>query len=181
MRQKDRERRAATRRLAICAMLAALGVVLLYVGSLIEIVDISMAVIASMLCVVAVIEYGGAMPFMIYGVTAVLSFLLLPNKTPAAFYALFFGFYPILKEKFERRGKVLSWVLKEIAFNISLAIIATLAVLVMLGENNALLKNPYIIGVAVLLCEAVFVLYDIALTRLISFYVITLRHRFKFK
>ncbi len=168
-----------TKRLATCAMLAALGVVMLYAGALIEIVDISMAVIASLLCVVAVIEYGGGAPWMIYGVTALLSLLLLPNKTPAALYTLFFGFYPILKEKFEKRPKVLCWVLKELTFNASLVLMGIASVYLMLGENNALV-NPLFIGIVVVLCEAVFVLYDIALTRLISFYLITLRKRFKF-
>ena len=36
-------------------MLSALGVVLLSLGALIEVIDISMAVIASLLCVFAVI------------------------------------------------------------------------------------------------------------------------------
>ena len=115
---------------------------------------------------------------MIYGVTAILSLILLPNKTPAAFYTLFFGFYPILKEKFEKMPRAVCWLLKEITFNISLILVGIFAVWLMLGENNALV-NPITIGVAVVLAEAVFVLYDIALTRLISFYIMVLRKRLK--
>lgn len=169
-----------TKKLTLCAMLAALGVILLYLGSLVEVLDISMAVIASLLCVIAVIEYGGGAPWMIYGVTAILSLLLLPNKTPAALYALFFGFYPILKEKFEKRGRVISWVLKEITFNAALTAIGFAAVFLLLGTDNSLV-NPVVIGIAVVLCEAVFILYDIAMTRLITFYLVSLRGRFKFK
>lgn len=169
----------STKRLTMCAMLGALGVVMLYLGALIEVIDISMAVIASLLCVIAVIEYGGSAPWMIYGVTAILSVLLLPNKTPALFYALFFGFYPILKEKYEKKTMVVAWILKFITFNISLAVMGVAVVYLVLGTNSALL-NPIYIGIVVLLAEAVFVLYDIALTRLISFYIISLRRRFKF-
>lgn len=161
-------------------MLAALGVILLYLGSLVEVLDISMAVIASLLCVVAVIEYGGGAPWMIYGVTAILSLVLLPNKTPAALYAIFFGFYPVLKEKFEKCNRALAWVLKEITFNAAMVVAGLVAVFVLLGPDNALV-NPLVIGVAVVLCEIVFVLYDIAMTRLITFYLVTLRSRFKFK
>lgn len=174
-----KDSRSSTKRLTVCAMLAALGVILLYLGSMIEVLDISMAVIASLLSVIAVIEYGGGAPWMIYGVTAILSLLLLPNKTPAAFYALFFGFYPILKEKFEKMPRTLSWVLKEITFNISLVLIGAAVLWLMLGTNNSLV-NPFTVGIAVVLAEVVFVAYDIAMTRLISFYIINLRKRFKF-
>lgn len=176
---RKRDSRYTTKRLTMCAMLAALGVVMLYLGSLVEILDISMAVIASLLCIIAVIEYGGGAPWMIYGVTAILSLILLPNKTPAALYALFFGFYPILKEKFEKKPRAVSWVLKEITFNISLILMGAASIWLMLGENNTLI-NPLTVSIAVVLAEAVFVLYDIALTRLISFYLITLRKRLKF-
>ncbi len=168
-----------TKKLAMCAMLAALGVVMLYAGALIEVIDISMAVIASLLCVVAVIEYGGGAPWMIYGVTSVLSVLLLPNKTPAVLYALFFGFYPILKERFEKKPRVFAWVMKLLTFNLSLIIMGAAAIYLTLGVNNSLL-NPIYIGIVIVLSQAVFVLYDIALTRLISFYLVTLRKRFKF-
>ena len=170
---------SSTKRLTVCAMFAALSVVMLYLGSLVELLDISMAVIASLLCVVAVIEYGKGAPWMIYGATAILSLILIPNKTPAVLYAMFFGFYPILKEKFEKLPRVISWVLKEITFNVALAIAGVATVMLMLGTNNALI-NPLIVGIAVILAEVVFVLYDIAMTRLISFYLINLRRRFKF-
>ena len=161
-------------------MLAALGVVLLYAGSLIEVLDISMAVIASLLCVIAVIEYGGSAPWMIYGVTAILSALLLPNKSPAFLYIAFFGFYPILKEKLEKKPRVICWILKELVFNVCLVILALGTYFFFTLKDNSLI-NPITIAIALVLCEAVFVLYDIALTRLISFYIIKIRSRIKFK
>lgn len=175
-----RDNKTNTNRLTVCAMLAALGVVLLYVGSLIEVVDISMAVLASLLCVVAVIEYGGSWPWLVYGVTAILALVLLPNKTPAAFYALFFGFYPILKEKLEKLPRGLSWILKELIFNISFAVMAIVSVLLFFSQGNTLLSQPILIFAGIILVEIVFVLYDVAMTRLISFYVFKLRRRFKF-
>jgi len=169
-----------TKKLTICAMLAALGVVLLYLGSLIEILDISIAVIASLLCIIAVIEYGGSAPWMIYAITAILSLLLLPNKTPAYFYTVFFGFYPILKEKLEKTKKVVSWILKEVIFNICLTLMIIAVLFFFLSEDN-MLRNPLYIAIVVILAEGVFILYDIALTRLISFYIFNLRKKLKFK
>lgn len=162
-------------------MLSALGVVLMFAGSLIEVLDISMAVIASLLCVVAVIEYGGIAPWMVYGVTSILSAILLqPNKYPAFLYAAFFGFYPILKEKLEKLPRVICWTLKELIFNVCLAAMLLGSYFFFMG-NDTSLTHPLMIAGVVALCEAVFVLYDVALTRLISFYIIKIRTRIKFK
>ncbi len=170
----------SAKKLALCAMMAALGIVLLYLGSFLNVLDISAAVLASLLCIAAVIEYGGSAPWMIYGVTAILSLLLLPNKSPAVFYTLFFGFYPIIKEKLEKLPRILSWVLKLIVFNVCLALLAVSSIY-LLGLADSTLFTPLLIAVTLVLCEAVFLLYDIALTRLLTFYIVKLRSRFKFK
>ncbi len=166
-----------TKRLTVCAMLSALGVVLLLLGSFIEVMDIAMAALASLLCIFAVIEYGGAAPWLVFSVTGVLSLVLLPNKTPAAMYVVFLGYYPIIKEKLEKLKKPISWLLKEVIFNV--ALVALFLIVKFLLMPN--ISEPLWMYVAlVVLSEVAFILYDIALTRLITFYIIKLRHRFKF-
>lgn len=158
-------------------MLAALSVVILYLGSFIDVLDASMAVIASLMTVIVVIEFGRSASWSIYAVTAVLSLILLPNKSPAVMYAAFFGFYPILKETFEKRNKIASWVLKEITFNIALVVcFLVIRFLIFIGIPE-IPTMMYVLGA--LLLEAVFILYDLALTRLISFYIFNLRKRLK--
>lgn len=159
-------------------MLSALGVILLYVGSVIQVADLSMAVLASLLCVFAVIEYGKTAPWLVFGVTSVLSLVLLPQKTPAVVYTLFFGFYPILKERFEKFDRVRCIVFKELVFNAALIVIL-LAMKFLFLEFTDIPFMLYLI--AIVLCEAVFLVYDFALTRLISLYVYKLRKRFRIK
>ena len=167
-----------TRRLTTCAMLVALGVVLLYLGSMIEVLDISMAVIVSCFCIFAVIEYGKSAPWLIYAVTSVLSLVLLPNKTPALLYLLFFGYYPILKEKLEKRSLPISWLLKELVFHGALVLLLVLYHVTMTAPE----ANPWLFYAAfVLLAEIAFPLYDLALTRLISLYLFRLRKLFRIK
>lgn len=159
-------------------MLSALGVILLYVGSVIQVADLSMAVLASLLCVFAVIEYGKTAPWLVFGVTSVLSLVLLPQKTPAVVYTLFFGFYPILKERFEKFDRIRCIVFKELVFNAALIVIL-LAMKLLFLEFTDIPFMLYLI--AIVLCEAVFLVYDFALTRLISLYVYKLRKRFRIK
>lgn len=179
MARRGRETSAAkTKKLAICSALSALGVVTLTLGSLIGVLDISMAVIASLFAIIAVIEYGKSAPWLVYATTSVLALIILPQNSSAWMYVLFFGYYAIIKEKLERRNKVFSWVLKEIIFNVALAAIL-IAGKLLLYKNTS---EPIIIYIAlVALCELVFPIYDIALTRLISLYVYRIRTRFKFK
>ena len=177
MNIKDRTER--TRRIAICAMLSAVGVVVLYLGSLIEVLDISMAVIASVFVIFAVIEYGKAAPWMIYGVTGILSAILLPQKLPAAIYILFCGFYPIIKEKIEKlSSKIAQWALKELIFN------ACLIILMVLGNYILMIDMKAWFAIEVVffaLANGTFVIYDIALTRIISLYIFRLRRKLRIK
>ncbi len=178
--REDTIQKGNTKRITVCSAMAALGVILLYMGALIEVADISMAALASLLCVVAVIEYGAASAWSVFGVTSILSLLLLPSRAPAVMYAMFFGFYPIIKERIERiRSKALAWTLKEIVFNACLTLIFLAFRFLLM--TDAMTAPPVMYAVGLVLCEAVFVLYDIAMTRLITFYLVKLRGRFKFK
>jgi hypothetical protein len=166
--------------ITVSAMLSALGVIIMAIGAFVEVLDLSTAVLASMLCIYAVIEIRGSYPWMIWLVTSILSLILLPIKTPAVFYALFFGFYPILKEKLERLSGFVSWILKLVIFHLSVGVMWGVFKLFIpsaledMGMGWMLLAL-YALG---LVC---FVLYDIALTRLITFYLFRLRKLFRIK
>ena len=172
--------RLRTKYITVSAMLAALGVLFLSLGSLIEVLDITAAVIASLLCVYAVIEIGGAYPWLIWLVTSTLALLLLPQKTPAVFYALFLGFYPIVKEKLERLPRGLAWLLRLVIFHVALGGIL-LAMRLFFPDQldmGGLWWMPWALYAASVAC---FVLYDVALTRVITYYLVRLRKRFQIK
>ena len=122
-----------TKKLTLCAIMSAIGVVILTLGSFVEVLDLSMAAIASFLCIVAVIEIGGVYPWMIYVVTSILSVILYPAGTAGWFYLVFFGFYPIIKEKLERLNKTLLWIFKILVFNASVAFCALVAFYIFYG------------------------------------------------
>ena len=181
---KRNNKRASIKQLTICSMLTALGVIFLEIGAIFDVLDISMAVVASLCVVIALIEYGKGAPWMVYFAISILSLILLPNKLPAVFFALFLGFYPILREKIEKRKKrFIRWLLKELIFNVCLAIMMLACALVdpTFYDFGIPISLAWILAFTVVICEILFILYDIALMRMITFYVIKLRHRFKFK
>ncbi len=174
MKREQLQRR--TKCLTVSALLIALGVALLALGSLLETLDLSVAALASFFCIYAVIEMRGGYPWAIWVVTTGLAFLLLPQKSPALFYFLL-GFYPIIKEKMERLPRFASWVVKILWVHVAGAV-AILAFRFLLAPNATMETRIWMIAlfyVAVIFC---FVLYDIALTRLITFYLLRLKGRF---
>ena len=172
--------RKQTKYLTVSAMLCALGVIFLALGAFIEVLDITTAVMASLLCVYAVIEMGGGYPWGVWIVTSILSLLLLPVKTPALFYALLAGFYPILKEKLERLKRPLAFLLKLAVFHLSLGAIVLL--LSLFFPEQLVFDGMEWLPIAMYaLCVVTFILYDVALTRVITVYLVRLRPRFRIK
>ncbi len=161
-----------SRKIAFCALFSALGVVIMYIGALIEVLDISMACIASMVCIVTLIEIGGVYPWLVFSVTAGLSLLLLPQKFAALIYLCLAGYYPMLKCIFERtRSRIFEWVMKLATFNASMGIMMLFAVFVFLVPG---MTKWYVISFF-LLGNFTFVIYDIALTMLVRLYFLKYR------
>lgn len=140
--------------------------------------DISMAVLSSILVVLAVIEMGGVWPWLVYGVTSLLALLLLPSKLPGLYYLLFAGFYPILKEKIEGRIslRVVRVVVKLGVFAVCMGILWIVCRLFLPDVSLTLWPG----FTAAILC-VIFVLYDFALSRLITAYLFVWRKRLKIK
>ncbi len=102
-----------TRVIAENGLLAALSVIILLLGSIIEALDMSSAAIAGFAVLAVRVRWGRNSAVALYCVTSVLSMVMLPNKIPALLYVFYGGLYPILKAEIEKLGKpFLEWVLK---------------------------------------------------------------------
>lgn len=163
---------AATKRLSLSAILSAIGVILLYVGSILDILSLTMVAIASLIVFFAVIELKGKYPLMIYGVTAFLSVLLLPEKTGPISYLLFGGIYPILKVYFEKLPKWLSYLLKFLSFNVMAALILWLTNLIL----HVPMEEGMLYMIALVFCaNLAFLLLDFLMTQLTRLYYFKFR------
>lgn len=163
--------------MALCAVLCALGVTLLWLGSVLDFLDLTVACAASLVSVFAVIELRGKAPYMIYAVTGVLSLILVPVKFTAVEYIAFAGIYPIIKYHIERRLRRAwtSWLFKMIYCALMLALLFFAARLMLTGEAY----TPALLAVTAVLGVFAFILYDIVLTRFISIYFYKLRDRLR--
>ena len=166
-------------KIALGGLLTALGVVLMFLTGLIPIGTYALPAIAGVLLIVAVIEIGAKWAWMIYAAVAVLSLLFAADKEAALLFVLFFGYYPVLKSFLERiSNKVLSWISKFAVFNVSVVACFFLAVnFLQLPEDSFTVFGIYLPWVFLILGNAVFLIYDIALSGLVATYVEKLHHR----
>lgn len=164
-----------TRRLVVCAILSAMSTVILMIGGVTGILDLTAMVIASMCVAFAVIEISTHWAWLVWGVTSLLSLLIIPNREIAILYLLG-GMYPIAKSAFERLRPLFAWPVKLSMFNSMLLIYILIAqkLLGLSGAGYDFTLFTFILG------NASFLLYDFSLTVLISFYLIRLRRRLKF-
>ena len=166
-------------KIALGGLLTALGVVLMFLTGLIPIGTYALPAIAGVLLIVAVIEIGAKRAWMIYAAVAVLSLLFAADKEAALLFVLFFGYYPVLKSFLERiSNKVLSWISKFAVFNVAVVACFFLAVnFLQLPEDSFTVFGIYLPWVFLILGNAVFLIYDIALSGLVATYVEKLHHR----
>ena len=100
----------------------------------------------------------------VFFVTSLISFILLTDKETALNYTLFFGYYPLLKPIFEKLPKVLSWVVKLVAFNVAITVIGLIVTFIFklpfLDED----LGKFTIPLFAVMFNLVFVMYDVMFT-----------------
>ena len=148
-----------TKRLAFCAIMGALGVVILLLGSLLDIFDLCAVLISALLIFIVREELGGGSAMSTYGVCAIISVLLLPSKKVAIEYVIF-GFYPVLRAVLEKLPKVVCIALKAVYMLLSTALtVFTVRFFFTVGEVNAVYIEVItaVLGlVCLILCDVVF-------------------------
>ena len=170
-----------TKKLVLSSICASLGVIVLYLGSFIEVLDMTTAVFASVLVLFAVLElgfgYGGA----VYTLIALLGFLLLPNKSSAIFFTVLFGYVPMTKFFFEKHLGKFAWIPKLLIYNALLCAITFLgAELIGFSTENAYGIAPWIVlTVYGFLANVVLVVCDILYKRLAFLYLRKYRDKLK--
>lgn len=163
-----------TKKLTLTALLAALATVLLTLGSLVEVLDLSLAAIVSCFVVFLRIELGGVYPYLFWLVTSIATLLLLPTGSAGLLFACL-GLYPLCKAVLERLHPVLEWVLKLLLAGCILTAFVLVAKFVLLLPDAIL--SGWLLPVFLAVATTAFVLYDIALSRLIVYYGLRIRPR----
>jgi len=166
---------------AIGGILSALSLVLMISVAIIPFLTYALPAVAGTLIVLMVIETDKKWAFGVYAAVAILAMILVPDKEVAVMYLAFFGYYPILKSAVESKfNSVVGWIIKVSTFLVTI-VLSYILMINLMGVTIDEVEEFGIIAVPMLLGMGTFafVMYDIALTKLIILYLQKFRKLFK--
>ena len=151
---------------ALCGLIAALGVAVMLAAGIIPVLTYCSPLIASLFLIPILREFGKGRAWMTWIVTAVLAGILCADKK-AAFFYFFLGCYPILKPAFDKLGRA-GWIAKLLYFAAALAVMYGL-ILFVLRLDIELEGTGFMIALYAALI-AVMLLFDFVLQRITFLY-----------
>jgi len=161
--------KARTRALALTAISVAGAVVILYMGTAFPTMHLSFAALAAVFVAISVMEGGLRYGIFCFVATAILGLLLVPDRTGVLLYLTFFGAYPLVKSIAERqKSQILGWGIKYVVFFLALTLYMTILRELMLG---AIPFADWAIPLVYLAGAAVFLIYDMGMSKLIGLYL----------
>lgn len=137
-------------------LMAALALLLLYMAGVVPSGRFGLIAASSYAIGICVAVMGIKLSFAAYAAVTVLSFVLIPDKTIALLFAIFFGNYPMVKlliEKIRRLG--IEWLVKIVVFNVY-AIIGWFVL-----SQFTVIDTKIMLPLLWLVLNTVFVIYDI--------------------
>ena len=161
-------------KVSLGGVVAALSLVLMLLTSIIPFGTYAFPAFAGILLVLLVFNLGYAYAFAVYFVTAALSFLLVTDKEAALYYAMFLGFYPILKGVIERiPSNPVQYIVKLALFNVCMIAAFYIGItLLSIPKESFNLFGVYLPWVFLILGNIVFIIYDLCITRLVTLYLL---------
>ncbi len=165
------------RNITLASIFAALSVAMIVLGSFIEMLDLTVAAFCALTVYISMIEIKGKFPFLIYLSTSILSLVITPLSTAVLYYIAFFGYYPIIRQKLKKAGKLVAKAICFLIFNI------TMILLFLLFKKIFALQNEPAFMYAILLLTAnlFYLCFDYALDVFAFIYIKKVRPKLKLK
>ena len=166
-----------TKKITLCGLVAALAVVVM-LTSYFPYLTYAVPALAGLFMMIPLIECGTTWGLATYVASSVIIFIT-GEMESKILYVLFLGYYPVLKSLIEKINKQLvEWVLKLICFNaaaMAFYYVSTVLFAISFDDFGAWGKYGAMLFLA--LCNVVFVLYDIGISRVASYYMFALHDR----
>ncbi len=166
---------------AVGGIVAALSLVLMISVAIIPFMTYALPALAGAFIVFVVIEIDKKWAAGVYAAVAILGIFLVPEKEVAVLYLAFFGYYPILKAVIESKtGTVVGWILKILTFEITMIVsywlmIKFMGVTIDEMDEFGVWAIPMLLGLGTF----AFIMYDIAISKLVILYLKRWRKYFK--
>ena len=159
-------------KVALGGVLGALSLVCLFL-TIFPYATYALPALAGAVLIPVVLEIGVKTGWMVYAAVAVLALIITPSVEAKMMFVAFFGYYPVLKASLERlRARWLEWTLKLVVFNAAMVVSYVLLLFVFgLEADTFELFGINLPLVFLAMGNVVFVIYDVALTNIITLYM----------
>lgn len=166
-------------KLTLSAIMAALSATFM-LFSYFPYLTYAIPAIAGLFVMVTVIEVNKKWAMLSYFASAVLIFFLAENESKLM-YIFFLGYYPVLKAATEGlKNNILEWIIKFLSFNIAVICVYMLfAKLYGISTEDFGILGKYGAFIFLVAGNIVFLLYDIAVSRMAMAYVSVLHPKIK--
>lgn len=172
--------RKSTKAVAFCGVLTALATVIMLLAGVLPTASYTLAALAGITTALVVLEFGSGRAVACFAAISAVSLLLVANKEPVMLFICLLGWYPIAKAQFERiASRVLEWTVKTGVFAAAVAAFYFIYKWLFFtqAEFEGAFWAKYGLALTLLTALAAFVIYDIALSKLIMLY----KYRFQQK
>lgn len=165
-------------KVAYSGIISAISLLFLLGSAIFPYAEYTLPALAGICLVLLVIDCGYKNAVMAYVTVSVLAGILVPNLEAVVLFVAFLGYYPILKGRLEQmKNRVWEWCAKFGIFNF--AVLLSYYLMVNVLEMTEVMADfegiQFAVWVIWLLGNIVFFIYDFALTRVISFYIVRIR------
>ena len=166
----DADNMKNTKKITLCGMIAALSVAIM-MTSYFPYLTYAIPALAGLFMMVPLIECGVIWSVGTYFASSVI-IAIIAEKEAAILYIMLVGYYPIVKSLIERiNNQFIEWIIKIVGFNI--IAVAFYFVLGLVGINSDTFGDfgKYTSLIFLAICNIVFVIYDIGISRVASYYI----------
>ncbi len=169
--------------MAVGGLTSALCLVIMFFTGIFPFATFALPAIAGAVLIAVVIENGFTTAVIVYIAVSILSAFIVPDREAALIFIAFLGYYPIIKAKLERlRPKWLELLAKQVMFNIS--VVGAYIIAINLFGMNYLIDEmgeyaQYGVIILLILANVTFVVYDLALTNVVLYYIKVIRPKLK--
>ncbi len=167
-----------TKKVTLSSIIVAMGVAFMALGAVLEVLDLTVCALVSLLVVFVYLEIGSPYTWLVWICTSLITAIVFPGSILWVEYLLVFGIYPLLKAYIERMPRILWLPLKLVFIN---AVIWALFCIVEFVFGTPFFDVDGLfwkIAVYVLI-NFTFVVYDMFITIMVRLYFEKLRNRIK--
>ena len=169
-----------SRQVALGAVISALCLAIMFLAGAVPITTYVLPMAAGALIMLVAVELGNKPALCAYISVSVLSVAIVPDRQAALMFAFFFGFYPLAKQRLERLSRrAVEYACKLLLFSVTMAAVYITLIFVFgmrgmlegIGERVGINSLVLLALGGLVAGNAVFICYDILLTRCYTLYI----------